>query len=69
MTPTIDGFYWYRLWTPLRGGHYHHEWLPARIEGGKVQLFGSDKLIPADAPILQNAMWGEQIEQPTVTES
>ena len=53
--PTIrpDGWYWLRLFIPLRGGHYHREWEIVRVEGVRVQLFRSNCTIPLTAPVLQ----------------
>lgn len=59
-----DGWWWVRYFVPLRGGHFHYEWLPARVEGGRVQLWGSNGSIPLTAPVLYNAMWSGPIEPP-----
>jgi hypothetical protein len=59
-----DGWWWVRYFVPLRGGHYHYEWLPARVEGGRVQLWGSNCTIPATAPVLWNSAWAGPIEPP-----
>lgn len=58
-----DGFWWILYHIPLRGGHYHHEWLPALVECGRIQL-GSNCSIPLSAPILHNALWRGPIEPP-----
>lgn len=59
-----DGWYWIRLFVPLRGGHYHHSWEIARVEGGRVQLWESDCTIPITAPVLMNARWSGPIDPP-----
>jgi hypothetical protein len=59
-----DGWWWVRYFVPLRGGHWHYEWLPARVEGGRVQLWGSSCTIPLTAPVLWNALWHGPIEPP-----
>lgn len=59
-----EGWIWVRYFVPLRGGHWHYEWLPARVEHGRVQLWGSSCSIPLTAPILWNAMWSGPIEPP-----
>jgi hypothetical protein len=59
-----DGWYWLRLFVPLRGGHYNREWEIVRVESGRVQLFGSDCLLPFAAPVLHNALWHGPIEPP-----
>jgi hypothetical protein len=63
-----DGWYWCRLWVNLRHGAYNHSWLPARILNGRVQLFGSSTLKPADAPVLENALWSGPIQPPPLEE-
>lgn len=63
-----DGWYWVRYFVPLRGGHFHYEWLPARVEHGRVQLWGSRCTIPLSAPILENAMWRGPVEPPPLDE-
>lgn len=59
-----DGWWWCRYFVALRQGHFHYEWLPARVEGGRVQLWGSDCTIPLTAPVLHNALWNGPIEPP-----
>jgi hypothetical protein len=59
-----DGWWWVRYFVPLRGGHWHYEWLPARVEGGRVQLWGSDCTIRLTAPVLWNAAWVGPIDPP-----
>jgi hypothetical protein len=59
-----EGWMWVRYFVPLRGGHYHYEWLPAQVEGGRVQVWGSACSIPLTAPVLWNAMWQGPIEPP-----
>lgn len=59
-----DGWFWVKLFVPLKGGHYHHSWEPARVEAGKVRLFRSGTPVPLDAPILKNALWSGPIQQP-----
>ena len=59
-----DGWWWVRYHIPLRGGHWHYEWLPARVEHGRVQVFGSRCTIPLSAPVLWNAAWHGPIDTP-----
>lgn len=59
-----EGWWWVRYFVPLRGGHFHYEWLPARVEHGRVQLWGSNCTIPLTAPVLHNALWRGPIEPP-----
>lgn len=59
-----EGWMWVRYFVALRGGHYHYDWLPARVEAGRVQLWGSGCTIPLTAPILWNAAWEGPIEPP-----
>jgi hypothetical protein len=61
-----DGWYWLRLFVPLRGGYSRHEWLPARVEGDKVRLFGSARSIPLSASVLDHALWHGPIDPPVV---
>lgn len=63
-TDVPEGFVWVRYFIALRGGHFHYEWLPARVEGGRVQLWGSGTTIPLTAPVLWNALWVGPIEPP-----
>jgi hypothetical protein len=59
-----EGWWWVRYFVPLRGGHFHYEWLPARVEHGRVQLWGSDCTIPQTATVLHNALWQGPVEPP-----
>lgn len=59
-----EGWWWVRYFVPLRGGHFHCEWLPARVEHGRVQLWGSSSTIPLTAPVLWNALWQGPIDPP-----
>jgi hypothetical protein len=59
-----EGWWWTRIFIPLRGGHYHYEWLPAFVQQSRVQLWGSSTTIPLTAPVLWNALWSGPIEPP-----
>jgi hypothetical protein len=63
-----EGWLWVRYWVALRSGHYHYEWLPALVEHGRVQLWGSRCTIPCTAPVLHNALWRGPIEPPPLDE-
>lgn len=65
----VDGWFWVRLFIPLRRGHYNYEWSVVRMVGGKVQLFGSGEPIPFDAPVLNNALWRGPLSPPSLDES
>jgi hypothetical protein len=63
-----EGWMWVRYFVPLRGGHWHYEWLPARVEHGRVQVWGSDCTIPLTAPVLWNAAWEGPIQPPPLND-
>lgn len=66
MQPTVDGYYWYRIYINLPGGGNVDQWKLGKVIGRHFQCWGTVNLIPLDCPYLKRAIWSGPVEPPPI---